>query len=121
MPSAFCLLPADLNLKPQTLNLNACCLLSALCRISTTDLNPKPQTLNLSALCRISTAEASAAVMGVEYEKNKGSYVYGILTLKTGIDTFLLEQKELDWQSTMFLWLVGIIVMLLLGATQTGY
>jgi len=59
--------------------------------------------------------------MGVEYEKNKGSYVYGILTLKTGIDTFLLEQKELDWQSTMFLWLVGIIVMLLLGATQTGY
>mmetsp|Transcript_40088 Transcript_40088/g.78545 ORF Transcript_40088/g.78545 Transcript_40088/m.78545 type:complete len:649 (+) Transcript_40088:383-2329(+) len=69
---------------------------------------------------RIPAAEAGEAVMGVEYELNKGSYVYGILTLKTGIDTYLQEKKDIDWQSTMFLWLVGIIVLLMLGAMQTA-
>eukprot|EP00284_Hemiselmis_tepida_P013628 CAMPEP_0174936804 /NCGR_PEP_ID=MMETSP1355-20121228/58667_1 /TAXON_ID=464990 /ORGANISM="Hemiselmis tepida, Strain CCMP443" /LENGTH=283 /DNA_ID=CAMNT_0016183621 /DNA_START=54 /DNA_END=902 /DNA_ORIENTATION=- len=68
---------------------------------------------------RIPASEAGNAVMGIEYERNKGSYIYGILTLKFGIDKYLLDQKEIDWQGTMFLWLVGIVVMLLLGTMQT--
>lgn len=59
----------------------------------------------------LTPAEAAPFVMGADYETWKGAYIYGLQMLRTNIDNILLKERATAWESTVFLWSVGIVVM----------
>lgn len=64
--------------------------------------------------------EAAAYLMGPEYEKWKGDYIYGIQVLSADINNFLQQEKATAWQSTVYLWTIAIVVMMLMGVSQAA-
>jgi len=69
---------------------------------------------------KLTAEEAGPYVMGIGYELWKGTYIYGLQILRTDIDNVLINEREASWKSTVYLWYVGIIVLLLVGLTQAA-
>ena len=67
---------------------------------------------------RLDADESAAFVMGQEYEMWKGDYSYGIQLLLTDIDNYISDARAEGWRQTVYLWTVGIVVMMLLAFAQ---
>ena len=67
---------------------------------------------------RLDAGESAAFVMGLEYEMWKGDYSYGVQLLLTDIDNYITDARAEGWRQTVYLWTVGIVVMMLLAFAQ---